>query len=143
MLLALPIVVTAQTRVDFDRQRDFSRYKTFALEVEPAIRADGEVDEYNALTERRLRQAVTRQLQARGLEETDLWADLIVLVSSRETEQTVAREFRLAVLFLSLSLGLGLEQALGIRARSRILGLLGSVCRRRVAVSLSRRVCDD
>ncbi len=87
-VLVLPVVVTAQTRVDFDRHKDFSRYKTFALEVEPAIRADGAVDEYNTLAEKRLDQAVTRELQTRGLEATDLGADIIVRVSSRETEQT-------------------------------------------------------
>jgi len=89
IVLAFPVVVAAQTRVDLDRQKDFSRYKTFTLEVEPAIRADGVVDEYNTLAEKRLRQAVTRELQARGLEATDAVADLTVRVSSRETERTV------------------------------------------------------
>jgi len=88
-LLTFPVVVMAQTRVDFDRHKDFSRYKTFSVEVEPTIRADGVVDEYNTLAEKRLCQAVTRALETRGLEATDLGADLTVLVSSRETEQTV------------------------------------------------------
>ena len=88
-VLALPVVVTAQTRVDVDRHKDFSRYKTFTLEVDPPIRADGVVDEYNTLAESRLRQAVTREFQARGLEATDVGADLTVRVSSRETERTV------------------------------------------------------
>ena len=86
-VLALPVVVAADTRVDFDRHKDFSRYKTFTLEVEPPIRADGVVDESNTLAESRLRQAVTREFQARGLEATDVGADLTVRVSSRETEQ--------------------------------------------------------
>ena len=64
LVLAFPVVVAAQTRVDLDRQKDFTRYKTFTLEVEPAIRADGVVDEFNTLAEKRLRQAVTRELQA-------------------------------------------------------------------------------
>jgi hypothetical protein len=89
IVLAFPVVVAAQTRVDLDRQKDFSRYKTFTLEVEPAIRADGVVDESNTLAEKRLRQAVTRELQARGLEATDAVANLTVRVSSRETERTV------------------------------------------------------
>ena len=88
-VLALPVVVTAQTRVDLDRHKDFSRYKTFTLEVEPPIRADGVVDEYNTLAESRLHNAVTRELQARGLEATEVWADVIVRVSSRETERAV------------------------------------------------------
>jgi len=89
LVLALPVIVTADTRVDFDRHKDFSRYKTFTVEVEPAILADGVVDEYNTLAEKRLHQAVTRELQTRGLEATDIGADLIVRISSRETEQTV------------------------------------------------------
>jgi len=90
-VLALPVVVSAQTRVDLDRHKDFSRYKTFTLEVDPPIRADGVVDEYNTLAENRLRQAVTRELRVRGLEATEVGADLTVRVSSRETEQTVVQ----------------------------------------------------
>ena len=88
-VLTLPVIVTAETRVDFDRHKDFSRYKTFTLEVDPPIRADGVVDEFNTLAENRIRQAVMREFQARGLEATDVGADLTVHVSSRETEQTV------------------------------------------------------
>ena len=88
LVLALPVVVAAQTRVDLDRDKDFSGYKTFSLEVAPPIRADGFVDEHNTLAENRLRQAVTREFQARGLEATDVGADLTVRVSSRETERT-------------------------------------------------------
>ena len=50
------------------------------------------MDEYNTLVEKRLRQAVTRELQARGLEATDVAADLTVRVSSRETERTVVMD---------------------------------------------------
>ena len=90
-MLALPALASAETRVDFDRHKDFSRYRTFAVEVAPPIRADGVVDEHNTLAENRLRQAVTRELQARGLEATDLRPDVTVRVSSRETERTVVR----------------------------------------------------
>jgi hypothetical protein len=90
-MLALPSLASAETRVDFDRHKDFSRYRTFAVEVAPPIRADGVVDEHNTLAEDRLRQAVTRELQARGLEATDLRPDVTVRVSSRETERTVVR----------------------------------------------------
>jgi Domain of unknown function (DUF4136) len=88
-VLAAPIAVAAETRVDFDRQKDFSRYKTFTLQVDPPMRADGVVDEHNTLAENRLRQAVTREFQARGLEATDGAADLTVHVSSREAERTM------------------------------------------------------
>jgi hypothetical protein len=85
-LVAVPAIALAETRVDLDRQKDFSRYKTFTLELTPPIRADGVVDEHNTLAEDRLRKAV-----ARGLEGTDVGADLTVRVSSRETERTVVR----------------------------------------------------
>jgi hypothetical protein len=90
-LVVLPAIATAQTRVDFDRHKDFSGYKTFSLEVAPLIRADGVLDEHNTLAERRLREAVTRESLARGLERTDIGADLTVRVSSRETERTVVQ----------------------------------------------------
>ena len=64
-VLALPVAATAQTRVNLDRHKDFSRYKTFTLEVDPPIRADGSVDEYNTLAASRLRQAVTREVRGR------------------------------------------------------------------------------
>ena len=88
-LVALPALASAQTRVDFDRHKDFSRYKTFTLEMVPPVRTDGAVDEHNTLAEGRLREAVTREFLARGLEPTDGTPDLTVRVSSRETERTV------------------------------------------------------
>jgi hypothetical protein len=90
-LVALPAIATAQTRVDFDRHKDFSRYRTFTLEVAPPVRADGVVDEHNTLAENRLREAVTRELLARGLEPTDNGADIAIRVSSRDTERTVVQ----------------------------------------------------
>jgi Domain of unknown function (DUF4136) len=83
----------AQTRVDIDRHKDFSRYKTFSLQVDPPIRADGVVDEHNTLAENRLRLAVTREFQTRGMEATDRGADLTVRVSSRETERTIVESY--------------------------------------------------
>jgi hypothetical protein len=88
-LVSVPAVGMAQTRVDVDRDANFSRYKTFTVEITPPIRADGVVDEHNTLAEQRLRTAVTREFQLRGLEPTDARGDLIVRVSSRETERTV------------------------------------------------------
>jgi hypothetical protein len=90
-LVALPAITMAQTRVDVDRHKDFSRYKTFTLELEPPIRADGVLDEHNTLAESRLREAVTREFLARGLEPSDVGADLTIRVSSRETERTVVQ----------------------------------------------------
>jgi hypothetical protein len=87
-LLAFPVIAAADTRVDFDPTKDFSRYKTFAVEVGTLIDSDGAVDEGNTLAEYRLREAVVHQFQLRGLEESEN-ADLIVRVSRRESERTV------------------------------------------------------
>ena len=88
--LVLPAVVgAADVRVDYDRHKDFRQYRTFSVEVGPLVRSDGVVDEQNTLAETRLRQAVTRELQARGLEPTDQGADVMVQVSGRESERTL------------------------------------------------------
>jgi Domain of unknown function (DUF4136) len=88
ILLALPAGAAAQVRVDFDRHRDFSQYRTFDVEVGPLVRADGVTDEQNTLAEDRIRRAVARELAARGLESTSSGADLIVRVSGRDAERT-------------------------------------------------------
>jgi len=85
-LLALSASVMAQTRVDIDRNRDFSQYKTFNVKVSPPIR-NGEVDEHNTIEVNRQHRAVTFALRARGLTPTDGEADLTVRVASRETER--------------------------------------------------------
>ena len=88
-LLAFSSVATAaDVRVDFDRQKDFSRYRTFSVEVGPLVRADGIVDEQNTLAENRLRRAVTNELLARGVESTDAGSHLIVRVSNHDTKRT-------------------------------------------------------
>lgn len=87
-LLALPAVAAAQVRVDFDRDRDFSRDKTFEVEVGRLVRADGVTDEQNTLAEERIRRAVSRELIGRRLEPTSSGADLIVRVSGRDSERT-------------------------------------------------------
>ena len=87
-LLALPTGAAAQVRVDFDRRHDFSRYRTFDVEVGPLVRVDGATDERNTLAEDRLRRAITHELTARGLEATSVSPDLIVRVSRRDTERT-------------------------------------------------------
>ncbi len=86
-LLAFPVTVMAETRVDINRSKDFRQYTTFSVEVSPPIR-DGEVDEANTIAMNRLREAVTTALRARGLTPTDGEADLTLRVASRETERT-------------------------------------------------------
>jgi hypothetical protein len=87
-VLGIPAIVMAQTRVDVDRHKDFRQYKTFTVQVGPIVRADGVVDERNTLAENRLRDAITREFEARGMEPTEVGADLVVRVSSRDTERT-------------------------------------------------------
>jgi hypothetical protein len=86
-LLAFPVIAMAETRVDIDRNKNFSQFKTFAVEVSPPIR-HGEVDEANTIGMNRLRRAITSALRARGLTLTDGEADVTVRVTSRETERT-------------------------------------------------------
>jgi hypothetical protein len=89
VLLALPSAAIANdVRVDYDRHNDFTKYRTFDIEVGPLLGDDGEVDVANTLAETRLRAAIGRELQTRGLERTDTQADLVIRVSGRDTERT-------------------------------------------------------
>lgn len=83
LLLMLPAgALAAEVRVDYNRHNDFAKYRTFDVEVGPLVRGDGVLDDRNTLAENRLRQAVGRELQARGLEEEAGGADLVVRVSA-------------------------------------------------------------
>jgi hypothetical protein len=86
-LVALPVVALADVRVAYDRHRDFSKYRTFNVEIGALVRPDGSIDEQNTLAENRIRGAVTSELLARGLEPTDEGASLVVRVSERATER--------------------------------------------------------
>ena len=87
-LVALPAVALADVRVDLDRSKDFGKYRTFTVELGSLIRPDGTIDEHNTLAENRLRDAVTRELESRGLEPTDSGtANLVVRVSGRDTDR--------------------------------------------------------
>jgi hypothetical protein len=82
------VIASADVRVDYDRSHDFSRYRTFSVEVGPLVDQSGAIDERNTLAQDRLRQAVSRELAARGLEPAASNADLVVRVSSRDRERT-------------------------------------------------------
>jgi hypothetical protein len=86
-LVALPAIALAEVRVDYDRHKDFSKYRTFNVEIGSLVRPDGSIDEQNTLAENRIRGAVTRELLSRGLEPTDEGANLVVRVSGRDTER--------------------------------------------------------
>jgi hypothetical protein len=88
-LLAFPsAAMAAEVRVDYDRYNDFTRYRTFEVEIGPLVRGDGFVDDQNTLAEGRIHQAVEGALQARGLEQSGYGADIVVRVPSRDTERT-------------------------------------------------------
>jgi hypothetical protein len=88
-LVAFSAVATAaDVRVDVDRQKDFTKYRTISVEIGPLVRADGVVDEENTLAENRLRRAITNEFLARGIESTDTGSHLIVRVTGRDTERS-------------------------------------------------------
>jgi len=87
-LVALPAVaLAADVRVDFDRHTDFSKYRTFKVEVGSLVRPDGSIDEQNTLAENRIREAVTSELVGRGLEPAADGASLVIRISGRDTER--------------------------------------------------------
>lgn len=87
LVVVFPLVALAEVRVDLDRHKDFGQYRTFNVEVGALVRPDGSVDETNTLAENRIRNAVTSELLARGLEPTDESPSLIVRVSGRDSER--------------------------------------------------------
>lgn len=86
-LLVLPAVAAAETRIDISPSANFSRYKTYKVEVNPPIQY-GQVDEDDTITENRFRRVVDYQLRLHGLTASDTDPDLIVRVSRRVYEQT-------------------------------------------------------
>jgi hypothetical protein len=92
-LVAVPAVALADVRVDYDKQADFSKYRTFTVEIGRLVQIDGSVDEGNTIAETRLRDAVTQELLSRGLEPNDSGANLTVRVSARDTERVSVDPF--------------------------------------------------
>jgi hypothetical protein len=86
-LVALPAVALADVRVDYDHHTDFSKYRTFKVEIGHLRAADGSIDRHNTLAENRIRDAVTSELSSRGLEPTTERANLVVRVSGREADR--------------------------------------------------------
>ena len=86
-LFVLPAVAAAETRIDISPSANFSRYKTYTIEVSPPVRY-GQVDEDDTITENRFRRAVDYQLRLRGLTASDTDPDLTVKISRNVFEQT-------------------------------------------------------
>jgi hypothetical protein len=72
--------------VDINRNKDFSLYKTFTIDVSPPVR-NGEVYENDTIAQNRLRDAATRALLSRGLALAETGGQLTVHVRSREVER--------------------------------------------------------
>ena len=87
-LLALPAgALAADVRVDYNRNHDFARYRSFQVEIGSLVRSDGILDIQNTLAEDRLRRTISRSLGIRGLLLAEDGADLVVHVSGRESER--------------------------------------------------------
>jgi hypothetical protein len=86
-LLVTPAVAAAETRIDISPSANFSRFKTYRIEVNPPIRY-GQVDEDDTITENRFHRAIDYQLRLHGLTASDTAPDVIVRVSRRVWEQT-------------------------------------------------------
>ena len=84
-LLVTP-AVSAETRIDISPSANFSRYKTYTIEVSPPVRY-GRVDEDDTITENRFRRVVDYQLRLHGLTASDTDPDLIVKISRVVFEQ--------------------------------------------------------
>jgi hypothetical protein len=89
---------TSSVITDYDREADFSQYRTFFWTDEFQVRNDNENNEgareplfYNTLNKKRLKQAIQREMEARGYtlssENPDLLVNAQVLVEERSTNQ--------------------------------------------------------
>ena len=86
-LLVTPALAAAETRIDISTSANFSRFKTYKIEINPPVKY-GQVDEDDTITENRFHRVVEYQLRLHGLTATDTDPDLIVRISRRVWEQT-------------------------------------------------------
>ncbi|GAA4871308.1 DUF4136 domain-containing protein [Ferrimonas pelagia] len=82
MLVAMALLITGcssiSTDADFDTQTDFNRYQTWAW-VESSEAVGEQQYHVDGLTDRRIRNAINRELTARGLTQVDAaQADMLV-----------------------------------------------------------------
>ncbi|HEY9004894.1 DUF4136 domain-containing protein [Ohtaekwangia sp.] len=88
-LMLLSAAAMAQVHVDFDKHIDFKKYKTFKFESGKVIRKLGVTDTDNRFMDANVKEAVTRDLEAKGLTPSDTHPDLIItyLAGAREKQE--------------------------------------------------------
>ena len=94
LFLMMSCATTSSVITDYDRDADFSEYRTFFWSDEFQLQQDEGEDEplfYNTLNKKRLKQAIQREMEARGYtlssENPDLLVNSQVLVEERTTNQ--------------------------------------------------------
>jgi hypothetical protein len=86
LLLTTGIAYGRNVKTDFDRSFDFGRLRTFAFKDQD--RRDGTLLRENALVDRRIREALRRDLEARGFTYApDGQADFLVAYYARQKER--------------------------------------------------------
>lgn len=89
MMTCMAASSQAQIRVDYDQSVDFSKYKTFRFEPGTVIRKLGVRDTTNTFLNQYIREAVTKDLEGKGLTPTTGKADLVItyMLGAREKQQ--------------------------------------------------------
>lgn len=92
LFLMASCAATSSVITDYDRDADFSEYRTFFWSDEfqmQQVKGDSEPLFYNTLNKKRLKQAIQREMEARGYtlssENPDLLVNAQVLVEERTT----------------------------------------------------------
>jgi hypothetical protein len=87
LMLAVGIAFGVNVKTDYDRAFDFGRLKSFAFKEQ--TRPAGNLLQRNALVDNRIRDALKRELEARGFRyQPDGQADFVVAYYARERERT-------------------------------------------------------
>lgn len=85
-MLVFGTVFGMNVKTDYDRSFDFGTLKTFVFKEQ--ARPDGNVLQRNTLVDNRIREALRRDLEARGFRyQPDGQADFVVAYYARETER--------------------------------------------------------
>ena len=84
MLLATATAFSREVTTDFDHHVDFSRYKTYSW---------AKVDTPNPLWEQRIKEAVDKELQAKGLQEVPQGGDISIMALGTSREKQTLRTF--------------------------------------------------